>query len=366
MHTVTHTLQSAIREFPSPLGFITAYIPEELFHAAGFTPLFIFPTSQDRGLSRATLPSFTCWIVGSALDQALAGELDGLTAMALAKTCDTTQGLADLWPWNVPGIPCLHFGMPLRLDGPVARTYLLAELRSLQQRIENLTGRTVSEDALSKSIALFNRVRSLVRHLYTRAGSSSRQDEWRSASILYERVRAAFEMPKQAYIDYLTPILEDDPDSTGDGDGHRLPRVLLVGPALGDPALFEVLDQAGVHVVGDLFDLGERYFDVDAVEGGDPLESLANRLVTLLPTPTKHHPLRTRTDYLLSLAQERRVDGVVFAREKFCDPHGFDYVQIRHALEQIGLPHLLLELEQASQSGQLRTRVEAFREMMAH
>ena len=122
MPTVTHTLQSAIRDFPSPLGFITAYIPEELFQAAGFTPLFVFPTPQDRGHARAHLPSFTCWIVGSVFEQALAGELDGMVAMALAKTCDTTQGLADLWPWNVQGIPCLHFGMPLRLDGPAART----------------------------------------------------------------------------------------------------------------------------------------------------------------------------------------------------------------------------------------------------
>jgi benzoyl-CoA reductase/2-hydroxyglutaryl-CoA dehydratase subunit BcrC/BadD/HgdB len=365
MQTMAHTLQSAIHDFPSPLGFITAYIPEELFHAAGFTPLFVFPTSQDRGFARAHLPSFTCWIVGSMLDQALAGDLDGLAALALAKTCDTTQGLADLWPWNVPGIPCLHFGMPLRLDGPAARTYLLAELRSLNQRIETLTGQAVSNDALHESIALFNHARSLVRRLYTRAGSPFRQDEW-SASALYERVRAAFEMPKEAYVDHLTHILDDDSDVSGDSKGRWLPRVLLVGPALGDLALFEVLDQAGVHVVGDLFDLGERYFDVDAVEDADPLDSLADRLLTLLPTPTKHHRPSTRTDHLLSLVQERRADGVVFAREKFCDPHGFDYVQMRHALDRAGVPHLLLELEQASQTGQLRTRVEAFREMITH
>jgi benzoyl-CoA reductase subunit C len=362
---MTHTLQSAIRDFPSPLGFITAYTPEELFHAAGFTPLFVFPTSQDRGFARAHLPSFTCWVVGSVLDQALAGELDGLAAMALAKTCDTTQGLADLWPWNVPGIPCLHFGMPLRLDGPAARTYLLAELRSLQQRIEALTGRAISDGALSESIALFNRARSLVRRLYSRAASVHQQDGW-SASALYERVRAAFEMPKEAYVDHLTQILDDDPVVSSDGDGRWLPRVLVAGPALSDLALFEVLDQIGFHVVGDLFDLGERYFGVDAAEDADPLGSLADRLLTLLPTPTKHHPLRTRADYLLSLAQERRADGVVFARKKFCDPHGFDYVQMRHALDRIGVPHLLLELEQASQTGQLRTRVEAFREMITH
>ena len=55
-------------------------------------------------------------------------------------------------------------------------------------------------------------------------------------------------------------------------------------------------------------------------------------------------------------------DGVLFARQKFCEPHGFDYVQLANALDRAGVPHLLVELEQASQAGQLRTRVEAFAE----
>ena len=60
----------------------------------------------------------------------------------------------------------------------------------------------------------------------------------------------------------------------------------------------------------------------------------------------------------------RGARGVVFARQKFCDPHGFDYAQMVHALDGVGVPHLLVELEQASQAGQLRTRVEAFVEML--
>ena len=51
------------------IGFLTAYVPEELFHAAGFTPVFVFPTAEDRGLARAHLPGFICWVAGSALDQ---------------------------------------------------------------------------------------------------------------------------------------------------------------------------------------------------------------------------------------------------------------------------------------------------------
>jgi benzoyl-CoA reductase/2-hydroxyglutaryl-CoA dehydratase subunit BcrC/BadD/HgdB len=372
-----------------PLGFLTAYVPEELFHAAGFMPVFIFHNSDDHGHARAHLPAFTCWVVGSALDQALAGKLDHLAGMALAKTCDTTQGLADLWPPNVLHIPLFHFGMPLRLDGDLARAYLLAELESLRERIQTHTGRPLTDEALWESIALYNRTRALVRRVYARAADLVPSD-------LYKLVQAAFQTPKEIYNEHLIGLLEGQPATLSEAGSQensaavahagaqssgglwsalsrlhppisqeRLPRVLLVGPSLGDPIIFDVLDQACVRVVGDLFDLGERYFATDAAEDGNPFESLADRLLALLPTPTKHHPQHTREAHLLSLVQERNADGVIFARQKFCEPHGFDYVQLIHALDQAGAPHLLVELEQASQAGQLRTRVEAFVEMIA-
>ncbi len=335
------------------LGFLSAYVPEELFHAAGFRPTFIFPTPDDRGHARAHLPGFTCWVVGSALDQALAGGLDDLAGMALAKTCDTTQGLVDLWQRNVPHIPFFHFGMPLRLEGPAVRAYLLAELGALRQRVQAQTGRVISDEALGESIRLYNRTRALVRRVYARAADLS-------PSNLYELVRAAFQMPKDAYNDHLLELLQE-PFVSHDG-GH--PRVIVLGPALGAPVFFDVLAETGARVAGDLLDLGERYFALDAAEEGDPLEALADRLLTLVPTPTKHHPERTREAHLLSLVREREADGVIFARQKFCEPHGFNYVPLAHALDEVGVPHLLLELEQASQAGQLRTRVEAFVEMI--
>lgn len=347
--------QSPIPDLQPRLGFLTAYVPEELFHAAGLTPTFIFHTPDEHGHARTHLPGFTCWIAGSALDQALAGKLDGLAGMALAQTCDTTQGLTDLWRRNVPHIPLLHFGMPLRLDGSSTRSYLLAELRSLRERTQALTARPVTDDALQESIALYNCTRGLVRRLYARAADFAPPD-------LYGLVRAAFQTPKELYNQQAASQMQDASELL---PRSSAPLLLLVGPALAGPTLFEVLAQTGARVVGDLLDLGERYFAVDIAIDGDPLEALADRLLALTPTPTKHHPHRSRAAHLLSMVQERGAHGVIFARQKFCEPHGFDYVQLAHALDQADVPHLLVELEQVSQAGQLRTRVEAFVEMLA-
>jgi len=368
-----HRLEDAaceLRQTGNPhraLGFLTAYAPEELFHAAGLNPVFVFHTPEDHGRARAHLPSFVCWVVASALDQALAGQLDGLTGFALGKSCDATQGLADLWPRCVPHIPLFHFGMPTRLDGAAARAYLLAELTSLRRRIQDVTGRPVSDDDLRGSIATYNQTRALVRELYTHA------DEL-SPTSFYALLRAAHRTPKAIYNQHLAQLLAQPfvpPTSLDNGV-----RIVLLGPALGDPALFDALDQAGARVAGDLFDLGERYFALDVSdvsdasdvsdvnEDGDPLASLADRLLALTPTPSKHDPTRRRSAHLLSLIQERKAAGVIFARQKYCEPHGFDRVRMGRALDQVEIPYLSLELEQASQAGQLSTRVEAFCEMI--
>ena len=336
------------------IGFLSAYVPEELFHAAGFTPVFVFSTLEDRGLARAHLPGFTCWVAGSALDQALAGELDDLAGIVLAQTCDTMQGLTDLWRRNVPDVPLFHFAMPTRLDGPAVRDYLLAELRNLRQRVEALVGRPISNDDLQASIALYNRTRALIRDLYGRALALDPRETYAIVRDVFRQPKEMFSEEAESRIQDASPLL---PLSA-------YPALFLVGPSLADPILFDVIAGAGARVVGDLFDLGERYFAVDAAEAGDPLEALADRLLALVPTPTKHHSQRSRAEYLLSVVEDRGARGVVFARQKFCDPHGFDYAQMVRTLDEAEVPHLLVELEQASQAGQLRTRVEAFVEML--
>jgi benzoyl-CoA reductase/2-hydroxyglutaryl-CoA dehydratase subunit BcrC/BadD/HgdB len=337
------------QQFPDrrPLGIYNAYVPVEMFRAAGLVPVYLFHRPEDRGYARTHLPAFACWPARSLVDQALDGELDGLVGLALGQTCDAVQALTDVWRRAMPTLPLYHVGVPSSLAGPAVRDYFLQELTRLRQRLGN-----PSDDALRRAIALTNRTRELVLSLYDRAADLAPVD-------IYAALRAGLIMPAAEYNALLAELLEELPARERAG-----PRLILVGPHLADPMLYEVVQEAGGVVVDDLLDVGHRYYAGRVGEEGDPLTALVDHYLALLPTPTKHHPDRQRGEYLVEQVAHRQAYGVIFARQIFCDPHGFDTVPLRAALDRAGVPHLLVELEQTPQAGQVRTRVEAFLEMM--
>ncbi|HNT89341.1 MAG TPA: 2-hydroxyacyl-CoA dehydratase family protein, partial [Candidatus Hydrogenedentes bacterium] len=84
------------------------------------------------------------------------------------------------------------------------------------------------------------------------------------------------------------------------------------------------------------------------------------------PCPAFHAPGFDPGRHLVEKARTARADGVVFLLTKFCDPWFFDYPHVNQALEDAGIPTLLVEVEQhLPVPEQFRTRIQAFFEMLA-
>ena len=67
---------------------------------------------------------------------------------------------------------------------------------------------------------------------------------------------------------------------------------------------------------------------------------------------------------MLQLGISHKVEGVIAVLQKFCDPHGFDYHHVVQAFQDVGIPSLFLEIENIFSTGQTKTRVQAFIEML--
>jgi len=337
------------------IGYLCSYTPEELIHASGFTPLRLWTHPRTPVAAASHLPAFTCALCRCALDQALEGELDFLAGVVFPHTCDTLQALADIWKHAYPGRPVFTLGIPTYLSSPHARDYLLVELQLLRTRLSALTGQPISEESVRASIGLYNASRRLMAQL------AKRRTQLPAASFLAV-MGAAMRMPRELYIVELAALvasMESQPVQEPAG-----PKVFLAGSALTDLTIPRLLDELGATVIDDDLCTSRRYYETTAPTDDEPLSALATLLLQRTPCAAKHDPERSSPSRLLTAVKTSGAQGVIFVIQKFCDPYAFDYALTASALEQTGLPHLLLEWEHHPAIEPLRTRLQAFMEML--
>lgn len=370
------------------MGYLCSYVPVEIIHAAGLTPVRVRGSTTPLRQVDAHLQPFACALCRSALDQLLCGELHFLAGTVLAHTCDTMQALADLWRIGLPGsrsdpAPAgLHVVMqPTNLGDPAAYPYLFAELGRFRDRLTALVGHPITDDDLRASIVLYDETRRLV-------GALQHQRARLRATDFFAILDAAQIMPREQFNPLLAGLLDtlEQAPAYQAGDAP-LPSGLglfLTGATLDDPILFELIQELGARVVGDDLCSGSRHFDglVDSdsdllardgaggSEGrkGDPIAALAAYFLRRSPCPAKLHPRHDPGHYLLNQVRAVRADGVLFVLAKFCDPHAFERALALPALDRAGVPHLLLDAPGADQSFSLegvRTRLQAFVEILA-
>jgi benzoyl-CoA reductase/2-hydroxyglutaryl-CoA dehydratase subunit BcrC/BadD/HgdB len=72
-----------------------------------------------------------------------------------------------------------------------------------------------------------------------------------------------------------------------------------------------------------------------------------------------------RLEFIAEMAEQYKVDGIVSEIVRFCTYNGWDKFDLKKQMEKRGIPILELDVEYGENwSGQMRTRVEAFLEML--
>ncbi len=340
---------------------LCSYAPEELILAAGLLGLRIVGSRKGISLADRHLQSYCCSLVRGALEAALSGELDVVDGAIFPHTCDSIQRLSDIWRINAGVGFHLDVVLPVKLDTASARDYLVAVLRKARADLETVLGAPIDDDALADAVETLNAIRTAMQRLYTlrceRPGILPGSD-------LHAIVRASMVMDRRDFLDALTRIVDHLEAAPYPQPAGR--RIFLSGGVCNLPDIFGIIEAAGGVVVGDDLCTGARGLTgLVATDGGDPLAAIADRYLHRSVCPAKHAGVTRRADDLIRRVRETAADGVIFLYLKFCDPHAFDYPDLKKTLDANGIPCLLAELdEQTVSRGQLQTRCEAFMEML--
>ena len=127
---------------------------------------------------------------------------------------------------------------------------------------------------------------------------------------------------------------------------------------------FRMVEEEGSVVVADDLCNTMRSFWYKVDKEEDPLEALY-KFENKRPLCACMHPPEVRFDYLMELVREFEVDAVIYFNLKYCHPFLYEAPLFQRRLQEQGIPAVFLETgHDLSGVGQLRTRVQAFIEML--
>jgi benzoyl-CoA reductase/2-hydroxyglutaryl-CoA dehydratase subunit BcrC/BadD/HgdB len=325
----------------------------------------VFPSAGKPTAAEAFLPRNFC-----SLDRLiLAGFLEekdvGLEAVIFADEDDATRRLHDVWRASVT-VPVWGFVEVPRAATPLAADRYVEILARLVADVEARTGRSLSARSLRRAIAVYNEQRSLLADL---------KRQWLAGgvnTVVYRRLRqtALTQDPVTANERLRETLAASEGGVNGSFDPAARPparRLLLLAELSAPTGLVRLVEANGAQVVAEDSDLDERDLaepvPADAGTLTETLVVLARAYLSKPPAPRMRN-LSRRMTYLSRLVAERGAQAAICAYSKFCDLYLAEYPSLEAHLEGLGVPVLLLELEDEAVSGQHRTRVEAFLEML--
>jgi benzoyl-CoA reductase/2-hydroxyglutaryl-CoA dehydratase subunit BcrC/BadD/HgdB len=339
-------------------GVFPAYYPKEILWALNILPVEIWDPPLEITTANAHLQPTICPVVKLGLELILRGKTDILDAFLFPHTCDSIQNIASVIS-NYLGIkrPCYFFYHPKAPYKDSARNYYVIQLKNLAKSLENHFGH-LNINKLASCIKQRQDISTLLKQLY----------DFRSKRMLnmsnkkfYETIRKGEYLLPDDFIPELKACLEQN---KRESQKYGIP-VILSGILPNPKEILSHLDRLGVLVVhDDLLNAGRRLLLPESNDK-NPFEQMAQYYFGTPPCSTKGSSVKQRTEHLLNLVRMTGAKGIIANGVKFCEPEWFYIPNLKASLKEKGVPMLVLDTElNQGLSGQMKTRIEAFIEMI--
>lgn len=346
------------------IGSFPMHFPSELAHAAGALPLIIQEVDETVTEGESAVFSFYCGYNRSVVDQALKGRFNFLDAIMFGDHCVQLLGTADAVHWNVPDLKILFNQLISSMNATWAWDEARSAFAQLRKELAELLDVPITDDALRASIALFNRNRALIRHLYD---LRNKQRLAISARDMQHVVKSSMVMDRAdhtALLEKLIAEIESGSVPKTTGMPIYLSGHLCQAPKL---ELLDMIEETGASIVGDDLYHGYRFIHADIEETGDPLDALANWYLARnrkVPCPTRVDTEASLDDFLVNAVRATGAQGVIVLLAKFCEPHMYHMPEIKEGFDRAGITMLMIETEHDSMPYEaFKTRIETFVEI---
>jgi benzoyl-CoA reductase/2-hydroxyglutaryl-CoA dehydratase subunit BcrC/BadD/HgdB len=293
-------------------------------------------------------------------------------ALISVLTCDgmtkLSEILSDYKPvWTMP--------IPRVKDSAQATRFWREELITVKGQIEALTGNKITGKKLKSAIELIQKATKAFRRLQEiRKGAPvimgrdamlvNQTFMWDDITRWIEKTGALCdELEKRAQ----QKIWACPPDT---------PRVMITGTPMiwpdnwKVPTLIEEATPQGVLIADELCSSERLLYDpvgVDEWTMDDMLNAISERYLmsSTCPCFTSKDGNEDRINWLLTKVKDWKINGVIYYVVRGCMLYAMEYTRVKRVLDRLNIPVYYLDTEYTREDvGQMKTRVEAFLEML--
>jgi benzoyl-CoA reductase/2-hydroxyglutaryl-CoA dehydratase subunit BcrC/BadD/HgdB len=369
-------IQAAKEEGKKVIGYMCLFAPIELILAADAIPVRVnsgwYDTSK---LGDRVVPVEVCPMVRSTIGAkmiALSPYLEMSDALISILTCDGMTKMGEIlsdykqvWAMTLPRVK----------DSEQSLRLWSEEIKSIKRHVEALTGKTIKRKELKSAIELTQNATKAFRRLQElRKGSPvimGRDAMLVNQTYMWDNIER-WTKNTEALCDELEERVRQKlwacpPDT---------PRVMVTGtPMIWPdnwklPTLVEEANPQGVLVADELCSSERLLYDpvgVDEWSMNDMLTAISERylMASTCPCFTSADGNEDRINWLLNKIKEWNIQGVIYYVVRGCMLYAMEYTRVKKVLDRHGVPVYYLDTEYTREDvGQMKTRVEAFLEML--
>lgn len=348
------------------VGTFCVFVPDEIILAAKAISVGLCAGSQfwiEDG--EKVMPRNMCPLIKAFMGAKIGGTCPYFNSCDMVIGETTCDGKKKAWEILDDYVPVHVMDLPQMKR---AKDYKMweEEIKLFIEKIEELTGNKVTVESLKEGIRIANAKRRALKRLYDlrkhKPSPISGLDALLISQIAFYDNPIRFTEMLNALCDEL-----DERVKTMMPDSRK--RLMITGTPMAVPnwKLHSIIESLDAQIVVEETCTGTRYFENEVSEEGETMEDLIKNLADryLKINCACFTPNEGRVEDLIRYASEYSVDGVIDSNLSFCHTYSVEHRTVEQALKEKGIPVMHIETDYSSEdSGQIKTRVEAFLEMI--
>ena len=354
------------------LGYTCFHIPEVLLNVDRcFSTRLRAPNTGSIDIATYYMSNYTCEFARALLERAIEGGYQFLDALIGVDACSmmnrSMEHFEILRVNDKPDFFVTHCDMPFKITDYTVEGYRRQMRVRVLDRLQEVFGVDTSDSAIRKAVEEHNEVCKIISEIREMRKAKNPVITGYEFHVLN---LVTYVCPKSEILPYLQETLEELKKRKPDKKNPYRARVAIVGSEIDDPNLTKLIEGCGALVVSDRYCFGSTP-GREVIELNDDEDALTQICrhymeVSECARYISDEKVLQRRETSDRLAKEFGAEGIIYEQMKYCDYWGFERALVSHIMhDEYGWPVLSIDrLYNNGNSGQLRTRVQAFVESL--